>query len=134
MRRSSGGLFGINMALSISHNPCTGITCALLLGYSDAQVAFILYRLRALASLASHPLLLPALISANIRTLLGTYADRIVAKLLKIEMKSGQTGIISYDKYGLLPSVGTLPQELCSRWGTRAELSELIPWRRIGAA
>src|SRR5579862_3048133 len=30
--------------------------------------------------------------------------------------------------------VGTSPQESCSRWGTRAELPETIPWRRIGAA
>jgi hypothetical protein len=31
-------------------------------------------------------------------------------------------------------SVGTSPQELCSRWGTRAELPETFPWWRIGAA
>jgi hypothetical protein len=30
--------------------------------------------------------------------------------------------------------VGTSPPDLCSRWGTRAELPETLPWWQIGAA
>src|SRR5437762_717008 len=103
MRRSNWGLLGIDVALSISHNPSTGITCALLLRFSDAQVAYILHQLGILASLASHPLLLPTLTSGYIQTFLGDYAEDIIGRLLKLEMESGQTGILSYDKYGLWP-------------------------------
>ena len=93
----------MDIALSISHDPNTGVTCALLLGCSDSQVAFILHQLRILASLASHPLLLPTLISTYIRTFLGNYSDDIATRLLRLEMESGQTGVLSYDEHGLWP-------------------------------
>ena len=84
----------MNMVLSISHDPSTGLTSALLLGCSEAQQAFIHSQLKAYSdsSLASHPLLLPVLFTAYQRSLLGRHTEKLWSTLIEVETMSGQTG------------------------------------------
>jgi hypothetical protein len=103
MRRPNRGIFPMDVALSLSHNHSTGLTCALLLGCSELQVISILRQLRVFASLAGHPLLLPTMITDYIRTLLENLAERSWIDLLGVEHESGQTGLRLYDEYGPLP-------------------------------
>lgn len=103
MRRPTRGVFGMDIALSISHNHSTGLTCALLLGCSDSQAIFILHQLTRLASLISHPLLLPTIISDNIWTLLDARTAMLWNDLFSLEGETGQ-GIIK-----AIPSPPTFP-------------------------
>lgn len=82
----------MNIALSISHDPGTGKTSALLLGCSDLQQAFIREQIKTLGGLVSHPLLLPVLFSAHQEQLLNREKDRLWVLLLEVETDSGQTG------------------------------------------
>ena len=92
MRKSTRGIIAINIALSMSHDPCTGLTCGLLHGYSSAQQAFVCEQMRNFSAIASHPLLLPVLFSTYLRQLLRNESDRLWDRLLQVETQSGQTG------------------------------------------
>ena len=92
MRRPTRGILAMDIALSISHDPATGMTSALLLGCSDIQQAFIHEQIKTFAGLASHPLLLPLLFSAHQEQLLNREKDRLWRSLLEVETASGQTG------------------------------------------
>jgi hypothetical protein len=82
----------MNIAVSISHEPVSGLTCALLLGCSPLQAEFIHRQVREYAVLASHPLLLPTLFTGYQRRLLNFETSELWRKLLEVESKSGQTG------------------------------------------
>lgn len=82
----------MNISLSISHDTSSGLTCALLYGCSDVQQAFIQEQVKACAPLASHPLLLPALLTGYQRGLLGKETKRLWNQLVDVETESGQTG------------------------------------------
>jgi hypothetical protein len=92
MRRTTRGILALNISLSLSHDPSTGMTSGLLLGCSDIQQAFIYEQIRTLATLASHPLLLPVLFSAHQHQLLNRERKKLWVSLLKVETESGQTG------------------------------------------
>ena len=92
MRRSTRGIIAINIALSMSYDPNTGLTCGLLHGYSNAQQAFVCEQVKIFSAIASHPLLLPVLFSAYLRQFLRIERDRLWDRLLRVETQSGQTG------------------------------------------
>ena len=82
----------MNISLSLSYEPTSGMTYGLLLGCSDFQQAFILEQIRTLAAHAIHPMLLPVLFSAHQQQLLNRERKRLWVSLLKVETESGQTG------------------------------------------
>ena len=82
----------MNISLSLSYDPSTGMTYGLLLGCSDIQQAFINEQIKTLATLAIHPLLLPVLFSAHQQQLLNRERKELWVSLLKVETESGQTG------------------------------------------
>ena len=92
MRRSTRGILGIDVVLSISHDPSTGVTSGILLTRSDQQTAFITKELERYKTVAGYPLLLPLLLSDYQRHLLNQESKRLWSKLLEVETQSGQTG------------------------------------------
>ncbi|PNP60642.1 hypothetical protein FNYG_14626 [Fusarium nygamai] len=104
MRRPNWGVLRINLALSLSYNPNTGTTQGFLLGCSDFQLMYIRQQLTQLASLASHPALIPTLISCYVCSLLENSVSDLWSKLLKVEWESGQTGIQMHDALGRWPA------------------------------
>jgi hypothetical protein len=103
MRRTSRGVLAIDLALSLSYCPSTGLTYALLLGHSDLQAAFIQQQIKELAQLASHPALLPTLVCTYLRTLLQRLADQAFNNLLNVEAESGQSVFSVYSEFGPRP-------------------------------
>jgi hypothetical protein len=94
----------MDIALSISYNSETGETCALLLGCSELQTAFISHQLKELAVLTRHPLLPPTLITGYFRSMLNRYTEDLWERLLDLEHESGVTGVLLYDQHGLIPA------------------------------
>jgi hypothetical protein len=70
----------------------TSRTCGILLGCSDAQVAFIAEQLSTCSSLAWHPLFLPCLLTSQQYEVLNDETERLWMQLLQVETISGQTG------------------------------------------
>lgn len=83
----------MNMVLSISHDPESGLTCGVVLTWSDEQTAFISEELKGYHAMAGYPLLLPILFTAYQRRLLHQEGKRIWVRLLEVETMSGQTGV-----------------------------------------
>ncbi len=83
----------MNMVLSISHDPKSGLTCGVVLTWSDEQTAFISEELKGYYAIAGYPLLLPILFTAYQRRLLHQEGKRIWGRLLQVETMSGQTGV-----------------------------------------
>jgi len=81
----------MDMALSMSYCPSTGITNALLLGRSAQQLLFIRHQIKQLLSLIVHPALLPTLIYSDLKSLLQTLVDRQFNEMYRVERKSGRT-------------------------------------------
>ena len=106
MRRSTRGILAMNMALSISHDPNAGLTCGVVLTWSDEQTAFITEELKGYCGLTGYPLLLPILFTDYQQGLLHQESERIWDRLLKVETASGQTGApaIFADHYPLSAS------------------------------
>ena len=92
MRRSTRGILAMNMVLSISHDPNTGLTCGVVLTWSDEQTTFVTEELKGYYGLAGYPLLLPILFTDYQRGLLRQEGERIWERLLEVETASGQTG------------------------------------------
>lgn len=82
----------MNMVLSIAHDPNAGLTCGIVLTWSDEQTAFITEELKGYYRMAGYPLLLPILFTDYQRGLLHQEAKRIWERLLEVETASGQTG------------------------------------------
>jgi hypothetical protein len=99
MRKPTRGVLAMSIALSISHDPTTGMTNALLLGCSDTQQLFVLEQLKTLARLTHHPLLLPILLSVHQQQLLSREKHRLWVSLLQVETASGQTGAPAEGSY-----------------------------------
>ena len=93
MRRSTQGILAMNMVLSISHDPNTGLTCGVVLTWSDEQTTFVTEELKSYCGLAGYPLLLPILFTDYQRGLLREEGERIWERLLEVETASGQTGV-----------------------------------------
>ena len=106
MRRSSRGILAINIALSLSHCPETGITYAMLLGRSPMQAAYITQRIIDLAPVAHHPAFLPTLICTFHRNLLRRLCDKANDDLFGVEMDSGQTWapVVGWRPQGMRPN------------------------------
>lgn len=92
MRKSTRGILAMNIFLSISHDTTTGITCAILLGCSNAQQAFVREQLEELSNLAVHPLLLPILFSGYQQFQIGRETELLWRVLVDVETQSGRTG------------------------------------------
>ena len=103
MRRSTRGVLAMNMALAISHDPSAGLTCGVVLTWSDEQTAFVTKELKGYYGLAGYPLLLPILFTDYQRRLLLEEGEHIWERLLEVETASGQTGVpvIFDDNYPL---------------------------------
>ena len=82
----------MNMAMSISHDPNSGLTCGVVLTDSGEQIAFLTEELKGYYEMAVYPLLLPILFTEYQRQLLYQEAQRIWKRLLEVETASGQTG------------------------------------------
>jgi hypothetical protein len=80
MRSPNSGILGIDIALSISHDPVTGSTYALIIGLSDRQLPMS-DQLKILASVTSHPLLLPILICTYFRSCLERHRSTLGSAL-----------------------------------------------------
>ena len=83
----------MNMVLSISHDPISGLTCGVVLTRSDEQTSFVTEELKGYYAMAGYPLLLPILFTAYQRQLLHQEKKRIWDRLLEVETMSGQTGV-----------------------------------------
>ena len=92
MRRPTRGILAMNMAMSISHDPNSGLTCGVVLTHSGEQTAFLTKELKSYYEVAVYPLLLPILFTEYQRELLYQEAQRIWKRLLEVETASGQTG------------------------------------------
>lgn len=92
MRRLTRGIVAMNIALSISHNHKTGLTFAILNGYSELQQAFIREQIKSMAPLARHPLFVPIIFMAHMQRLLNLERKRLWTELIYAETASGQTG------------------------------------------
>lgn len=92
MRRSTRGIFGLNMVLSLSHDPKAGLTCGVMLTWCDEQTAFISEELKGYYAMSGYPLLLPILFTAYQRRLLNQEGRHLWTRLLEVETASGQTG------------------------------------------
>ena len=92
MRKSTRGDVLLDLALAMSHEPESGLTCGLLLGCSDMQQTFVLQEIKDCNMFACHPLMLPVLITEYHRQILRKQAQRLWTRLLQIESSSGQTG------------------------------------------
>ena len=106
MRRSTQGILAMNMVLSISYDPNAGLTCGVVLTWSDEQTAFVTEELKGYYKLAGYPLLLPILFTDYQRGLLQQEGERIWERLLEVETASGQTGapVMFADHYPLSAS------------------------------
>ncbi|GFG00727.1 hypothetical protein IFM53868_10837 [Aspergillus udagawae] len=106
---SKASLRAMDIALSISFDPRTNVTCALLLGCTAAQKDFIRDQLEAFAGLACHPLLLPVLLTGHQYTVLNTQARNLWNQLLDVETRSGQTSAprIRFDTGDTSAAAGT---------------------------
>ncbi|KAK0509623.1 hypothetical protein JMJ35_008017 [Cladonia borealis] len=106
MRRSTRGILAMNMVLAISYDPNAGLTCGVVLTWSDEQTAFVTEELKGYCRLAGYPLLLPILFTDYQRGLLHQEGEHIWEILLEVETASGQTGapVISADNYPLSAS------------------------------
>lgn len=95
----------MNMVMSISYDPNSGLSCGVLLTWSDEQTAFISEELKGYYAIAGYPLLLPILFTAYQRRLLHQEGKRIWRRLLQVETASGQTGVpIMGAKFHALPA------------------------------
>ncbi|KAL2192721.1 hypothetical protein P885DRAFT_64663 [Corynascus similis CBS 632.67] len=83
------------MALSISYNMDSHITCAMLIGLSDAQQDLIQRQLKSasLNNIALHPLLLPSLLTLHNGYLLHEQVGTLWNKLVQAETASGRTAV-----------------------------------------
>jgi hypothetical protein len=95
MRAPNRGVLGQDLSLSLSYCPSTDVTCALLLGHSEKQMAFVKDQIICFASLANHPALIPTLICTYRRYLLRELVDEQFHNLYAVEAESGQT-LLSY--------------------------------------
>ena len=93
MRRSTRGVLAMNMVMSISYDPNSGLTCGVVLTWSDEQTAFISEEIKGYYAMAGYPLLLPILFVAYQRRLLHQEGKRLWGRLLEVETASGQTGV-----------------------------------------
>ena len=95
----------MNMVMSLSYDPNSGLTCGVVLTWSDEQTAFISEELKGYYAVAGCPLLLPILFTAYQRRLLHQEGKRIWRRLLDVETASGQTGVpIVSAKFHPLPA------------------------------
>ena len=96
----------MNMVLSIAHDPNAGLTCGVVLTWSDEQTAFITDELKGYHGMAGYPLLLPILFTDYQRGLLRHEGEQVWERLLEVETASGQTGVpvIFADHYPLSAS------------------------------
>ncbi|KAK0641947.1 hypothetical protein B0T16DRAFT_449256 [Cercophora newfieldiana] len=104
MRRSNGGVFGLDIAISISYCLATGCTTALVITYTPEHLEYLTHQLECFSSLAGNPLLLPTLISDHTATILESYLSERWSEYLKAEIASGQSGSDPFgpdDHYGL---------------------------------
>ncbi|KAH8902602.1 hypothetical protein BR93DRAFT_972334 [Coniochaeta sp. PMI_546] len=95
MRTPTKGMITMNMALSISYNMDSHITCAVLIGLSDAQQDLIHKQLKSasLTKIASHPLLLPSLLTLHNSYLLQEQIGALWNELVQAETASGRTAV-----------------------------------------
>lgn len=91
MRRGTRGGLEMNLALSLSYDYGTGLTCGIILAPSELQGAYIKVKLTELPDLASHPLLLPTLITGFIRSFLDDKIDELWKEMVTLETKGGFT-------------------------------------------
>jgi hypothetical protein len=69
------------------------MTCAILLGHSEMQMAFIKKQIICFAPIANHPALLPTLICTYRRSLLGGLVDKQLDDMYAAEVESGQISL-----------------------------------------
>ena len=84
----------MDLALSLSYDTSTGITCGLLIGCDTDQQTFIWQQLQTLREQTRHPLLIPVFLLGQQQVLLHEETEALWIDLLRVENASGQTGVI----------------------------------------
>jgi hypothetical protein len=111
MRAPNRGLLAQDMALSLSYFPSTGVTCALLLGHSERQMAFIREQIICFGPIANHPALIPTLICTYRRFLLRKLVDEQYSDLYMVEDESQQSLLWYKNARGSIPRARFDPEE-----------------------
>lgn len=91
MKRSNGGTFAFDIALSISYCSTTCGTTALVVSDSAEHLEFLMRQVEAFSVLSQNPLLLPTLISDHTASVLESYLSAQWDKYLAAERASGQS-------------------------------------------
>jgi hypothetical protein len=89
----------MDASLSMYYSPSKSHTRAYLHGCSEPQIFFIQQQLRALSSIASHPLLLPVILVAMKQHLIGEQESKLWTSLVDVETRSGLTGAPRMDTH-----------------------------------
>jgi hypothetical protein len=85
----------MDIALSMSFDMATGMTCGMLLGCDARQQTFVRQQLAtSLRRMAAHPLLLVVLLTGQQQVLLSWEGEQLWRNLLRVEQVSGQTGVL----------------------------------------
>jgi hypothetical protein len=93
----------MDVALSLSYTPRTGITNALLLRLSWEQTLFVKHQIEQLQSVAAHPALLPTLIYSNQRSLIRRLIDEEVDTLFHVEVEAERDVVEFFNSRGPVP-------------------------------
>ncbi|KAI0128221.1 hypothetical protein F4776DRAFT_629640 [Hypoxylon sp. NC0597] len=102
MSSFSSLLIGIKIGVSMSYDPSTGITNAILLGSGLKDgFAWLHQDLEHLSALADNPFLIPTLICQRLTEAIYTSVDNNFDRLHQVEIGSGQTGIMMFGENGM---------------------------------
>ncbi|KAI0828410.1 hypothetical protein F5Y06DRAFT_308360 [Hypoxylon sp. FL0890] len=102
MSSFSSLLIGIKVGVSMSYDPSTGVSNALVLGSGSQDGFSWLYQdLEHLSALADNPFLVPTLICQRLTEAIYTATDNMFDLLHQVEIESGQTGIMMFGENGM---------------------------------
>ncbi|KAH9886099.1 hypothetical protein F4778DRAFT_759022 [Xylariomycetidae sp. FL2044] len=94
-------LVGFQISLSLSYTPSTGTTNAVLIGSTPSEaLAWLEDDIHHLSHLAPHPFLLPVLVCQRLAEAIRATVDDAFDHLHRVEMRSGQTSILTADERG----------------------------------
>jgi len=91
MKRTNGGTFAFEIALSISYCSNTCGTTALVVSDSTEHLEYLMQQVEAFSGLSQNPLLLPTLVSDHTATVIESYLAAKWDNYLATERASGQS-------------------------------------------
>ncbi|KAI1412253.1 hypothetical protein F5Y13DRAFT_180319 [Hypoxylon sp. FL1857] len=107
MSSFSSLLIGIKVGVSMSYDPSTGTTDAVLLASGLQEgFAWLHQDLEHLSAFADNPFLVPALVCQRLTEAIYNAVDNMFDRLHQVEIRSGQTGIMMFGENGMPMSRG----------------------------